>query len=200
MVYGQAGAAGGSGDEWDARPGHCGRDAQGDWINAPTAGPQLRRWRITDQTLPAESDSSRWQAADLAAGHPWVRSATQDMFLPTTFDMDLNGGIDFRKGCYPGQEVIARTHYRGTVKRRLAYGTAPWTTAQGDLPAPAADLYQTDGDGRPVARIIDCVRVDDTVHVAAEITLSDWPAMRYSLVSAQGPALALVPLHTDQSR
>uniref|UniRef100_UPI00333F0171 CAF17-like 4Fe-4S cluster assembly/insertion protein YgfZ n=1 Tax=Castellaniella defragrans TaxID=75697 RepID=UPI00333F0171 len=170
-----------------------GRDAEGDWIAAPASGAQPRAWRIVGQSpqdFPPEDGA--WHAADLAAGLPWIRAATQDLFLPTALDMDLNGGIDFGKGCYPGQEVIARAHYRGTVKRRMAYGSAPWPDDR-PLPAPGADLYEAGGDNRPVGRIIDLARVAGNVHVAVEITLSDWPAMRYSLAASDGPLLTLSP-------
>ena len=199
-------------------PWSRGRDAEGDWIAAPTYGTQTRIWRVTgaasqaaEGAPPAAGDASQaagaahgaaggapdagaaaWHAADLAAGLPWIRAATQDLFLPTALDMDLNGGIDFGKGCYPGQEVIARAHYRGTVKRRMAYGTAPWPEGSAP-PAPGADLYEAGAGERPVGRVIDAACVAGTVHAAVEITLSDWPAMRYALASPEGPALSLSP-------
>ncbi|WP_269499396.1 CAF17-like 4Fe-4S cluster assembly/insertion protein YgfZ [Castellaniella sp. S9] len=175
-----------------AVPWTRGRDAEGDWIAAPAHGSRIRAWRVVDRDLDGvPADDAAWRAADLAAGRPWIRAATQDLFLPTALDMDLNGGIDFGKGCYPGQEVIARTHYRGTVKRRMAYGTAAWPDAL-PLPLPGADLYEA-GGARPAGRVIDLVRVGDTVHAAVEITLTDWPAMRYALAAADGPVLSLSP-------
>lgn len=186
-----------------AGPQHCpagatdpwtvGRDDEGDWIVAPAHGSQCRVWRIVPGPVAADlANDHAWHAADLAAGLPWIRAATQDLFLPTTLDMDLNGGIDFRKGCYPGQEVIARAHYRGAVKRRMAYGIAAWP---GDRPQPAPgdDLYEAGGSERPMGRLIDVARVADTLHAAVEITLSDWPAMRYALAAADGPVLELAP-------
>lgn len=171
----------------------CGRDDEGEWIAAPAPGSQIRAWRIIQNGLVGDlAGDETWHAADLAAGLPWIRAATQDLFLPTTLDMDLNGGIDFRKGCYPGQEVIARAHYRGAVKRRMAYGTAAWSDSHAQ-PVPGDDLFEAGGGERPVGRLIDVARVADTLHAAVEITLSDWPAMRYALGAADGPALTLSP-------
>ncbi|WP_262358975.1 CAF17-like 4Fe-4S cluster assembly/insertion protein YgfZ, partial [Bordetella pertussis] len=51
------------------------------------------------------ASESAWQAADLAAGLPWIGAATQDVFIPQTVNLDLIGGVSFTKGCYPGQEV-----------------------------------------------------------------------------------------------
>lgn len=143
----------------------------------------------------ARSDGGQaaWRAAYLSSGWPWIRAASQDVFLPSGLDMDLNGSIDFRKGCYPGQEVIARSHYRGTVKRRMAYGTAPWPA---DVAAPqaVADLYPAgDPAGRPVGRIIESVVHQGRLHAAVEITLSDWPAMRYAVGSPEGAELVMSP-------
>lgn len=58
---------------------------------------------------------------DIAAGRPRIVAATQEMFIPQMVNMDIPplDGISFKKGCYPGQEVIARTQYLGKVKRRM---------------------------------------------------------------------------------
>ncbi|GHD72194.1 CAF17-like 4Fe-4S cluster assembly/insertion protein YgfZ [Vogesella fluminis] len=55
----------------------------------------------------------------IRAGIPWVSRATYEAFIPQMANLDLIGGISFRKGCYPGQEIVARTQYLGKVKRRM---------------------------------------------------------------------------------
>lgn len=62
---------------------------------------------------------STWRALDVAAGLPQVYAATTEVFVAQMLNLDVLGGISFSKGCYTGQEVIARAHYRGRVKRRL---------------------------------------------------------------------------------
>lgn len=62
-----------------------------------------------------------WLLADIRAGLPQVFPETHESFVAQMLNLDLLGGISFSKGCYTGQEIIARTHYRGTVKRRM-YG------------------------------------------------------------------------------
>lgn len=180
---------------WSRRP------LAGDtWILAThTRDDMPAAWRIPDQACAAppadapaaDAGSAAWRAAGLISGWPWIRAASQDIFLPSALDMDLNGSIDFKKGCYPGQEVVARSHYRGTVKRRMATGIAPWPI---DLPAPAAvgDLYAAGGDaGRPVGRLIEAVTWQEHLYAAAEITLSDWPATQYAVTAPDGPVLTL---------
>ncbi len=61
---------------------------------------------------------AHWQLLELLDGQFWIGAATQDMWLPQMLNLDLLGGLDFNKGCYPGQEPIARVHYRGRVSRR----------------------------------------------------------------------------------
>jgi tRNA-modifying protein YgfZ len=77
-----------------------------------------------------------WRAAGVRAGVPLITAATTDLFVPQAINLDALGGISFRKGCYPGQEIVARTHYLGRLKERLyAFGV--------DVPppVPGARLY-----------------------------------------------------------
>ncbi|HUS23387.1 MAG TPA: folate-binding protein [Candidatus Binatia bacterium] len=60
-----------------------------------------------------------WQRLEIEAGVPTVHAATQDRFVPQMCNLDQLGGISFDKGCYTGQEVVARVHYLGAVKRRM---------------------------------------------------------------------------------
>ncbi|HTP98570.1 MAG TPA: folate-binding protein [Casimicrobiaceae bacterium] len=82
-----------------------------------------------------EAPHDRWDWLGIRAGVPWVANATQDLFVAQTANYDLVGGIDFRKGCYPGQEIIARVQYLGRLKERLfAFHV------DGDPPAPGSRL------------------------------------------------------------
>jgi folate-binding protein YgfZ len=60
-----------------------------------------------------------WQWLDIQAGIPLISEATKEAFVPQMTNFDKIGGVSFHKGCYPGQEVIARTQYLGKVKRHL---------------------------------------------------------------------------------
>jgi tRNA-modifying protein YgfZ len=65
------------------------------------------------------SSSSSWELLDVLAGLTWITSVTQEQFLPQMLNLDVLNGLSYQKGCYPGQEVIARLHYRGEVKKRV---------------------------------------------------------------------------------
>ena len=80
-----------------------------------------------------------WALAEIRAGRPLVVQATQDRFVPQMVNLELAGGVDFRKGCYPGQEIVARAQYRGALKRRM------YRLRGGPL-QPGQDLYS---DGEP---------------------------------------------------
>lgn len=77
-------------------------------------------WKNKINDLGFRPDSSeRWRSLDLMAGIPWINSATSEEFIPQMLNLDKLGGISFDKGCYTGQEIVARTHYLGKAKRAL---------------------------------------------------------------------------------
>jgi hypothetical protein len=60
-----------------------------------------------------------WRSLDIAAGTPLITAATTEQFVPQMINYELIGGVGFKKGCYPGQEIVARTQYLGKIKRRM---------------------------------------------------------------------------------
>lgn len=68
-----------------------------------------------------QADSSRndWTLLDIQAGIPAITAATEEAFVPQMVNLDLIGAVNFKKGCYPGQEVVARVHYLGKIKQRM---------------------------------------------------------------------------------
>lgn len=102
----------------------------------------------------APATAQLWQRVSIACGEPQVYAATSGEFVAQMLNLDVLGAIAFDKGCYTGQEVIARAHYRGRVKRRLQrFRTRePLALAPGD----AGEL----ADGRTF-RVVDAVRLAD---------------------------------------
>lgn len=64
-------------------------------------------------------DPQTWQRLEIASGQPQVHVSTSEEFVAQMLNLDVLGAVAFDKGCYTGQEVIARAHYRGRVKRRM---------------------------------------------------------------------------------
>lgn len=91
-----------------------------------------------EKKLPATATANDWTRADIEAGVPTIYADTQDRFVPQWCNLDTLGGISFDKGCYTGQEIVARVHYLGEVKRRMhtvrLENSAP--------PAPGASIEQ----------------------------------------------------------
>jgi folate-binding protein YgfZ len=71
------------------------------------------------------ADEVQWTLQEIRAGRPLITRATQDQFVPQMVNFEALGGINFQKGCYPGQEIVARAQYRGQVKRRMVHTRAP---------------------------------------------------------------------------
>jgi folate-binding protein YgfZ len=67
-----------------------------------------------------QAGAEAWEWTSIRAGIPTVVAATQEAFVPQMANFDLIGAVSFRKGCYPGQEIVARMQYRGGLKRRMA--------------------------------------------------------------------------------
>ncbi|WP_215777298.1 folate-binding protein YgfZ [Paludibacterium sp. B53371] len=100
--------------------------------------------------LPVEPEV--WSLLDIAAGVPWISLAVQDEFVGQMVNLDLIDAISFTKGCYPGQEIIARTRYLGKIKRRMLKIRLPGEAVSG------APLYcQSMGD-QSVGTIVNVAR------------------------------------------
>jgi len=96
------------------------RDGDAVQIALPGTG---RALRVQPAAAPApagaEITPDDWNFAEAEAGMAWVRGATVEAFVPQMINFEVLGGVSFKKGCYPGQEIVARSQYRGTLKRRL---------------------------------------------------------------------------------
>ncbi|WP_374198662.1 folate-binding protein YgfZ, partial [Janthinobacterium sp. UMAB-56] len=66
----------------------------------------------------AKGGNDCWRLAEIHAGIPQITAATQEQFVPQMVNFELLGGVNFKKGCYPGQEIVARSQYLGKLKRR----------------------------------------------------------------------------------
>jgi tRNA-modifying protein YgfZ len=109
---------------------------------------------VSPSSDPTDGDRHQWHRLDIEAGQPQVFAATSEEFVAQMLNLDALDAIAFDKGCYTGQEVIARAHYRGRVKRRLQrfVSRGPATLAPGQ----GGTLY----DGRAF-KVVDAVRLED---------------------------------------
>lgn len=135
---------------------------------------------------PATLDAKEWRALDIAAGIPQVYAATSEAFVAQMLNLDLIDGISFEKGCYTGQEVIARAHYRGKVKRRMQrfHSLERITLAPGATGALA--------DGRSF-KVVDAVELSDGRSEFLAVTTFGAASTDEA---AEGPATASEPGHS----
>ncbi|PKG49058.1 MULTISPECIES: CAF17-like 4Fe-4S cluster assembly/insertion protein YgfZ [Halomonadaceae] len=99
-----------------------------------------------------DEDRNAWQLEDIRSGLAWLTDAQKDHFLPQMLNWEALGGISFKKGCYTGQEVVARAHFRGQVKKRLMHISVEAQALSEALPEVGASL--TNGDDKAVGEVV----------------------------------------------
>ncbi|MCY4471615.1 MAG: hypothetical protein OXC07_02175 [Kistimonas sp.] len=105
------------------------------WL--PPQSPAAAALQAETIAVPPES----WQLADIEAGIGWVTENTRAMWIPQELEWHQRGGVSFTKGCYTGQEIVARLAYRGTLKSRLYRFSSTDTS----LPVPGTELLTAEG-------------------------------------------------------
>jgi folate-binding protein YgfZ len=129
-----------------------------------------------------------WCWGEVRSGIAMITTPTVEAFVPQMLNYESVGGVNFKKGCYPGQEVVARSQFRGTLKRRayLAHSEAPMNA--GD------EIFQAEDDSQPCGIIAQAAAAPsggfDAI-VSAQV--SAFEAGGLHLGSASGPALSVTP-------
>jgi hypothetical protein len=137
---------------------------------------------------------SVWRLLEILAGLPAVFAATREAFVPQMTNLQLVDGVSFRKGCYPGQEIVARMQYLGTLKRRMYLGHI----AQDASVAPGAELYSAHVPAQPVGQIVDAqAHPDGGLLALAVLQIQAAEAGGLHLGSATGSAFELRTLPYD---
>jgi tRNA-modifying protein YgfZ len=115
-------------------------------------------------TAVPRTDPGDWDRVCIADGEPWITPATAALWLPQMLNLDLIGGVSFSKGCYVGQEIVARTQHLGRLKRRtLRYLGPPDATL-----APAQPLFSGEA---LAAQVIASARDATATHALAVVEL-----------------------------
>lgn len=132
-----------------------------------------------------------WQLAMVRAGLPLITQPTQEEFVAQMLNYELIGGVNFKKGCYPGQEIVARTQYLGKLKKRMYRVALPAGTA----PAPGNDLYSPDFGEQSAGKLVNVAPAPDGGFEAlAVMQSSSAEAGEVRLGTPDGPALAFLEL------
>jgi folate-binding protein YgfZ len=130
-------------------------------------------------------DVQSWNWLEVQSGVPRIVAATVDQFVPQMINFDLVGGVNFQKGCYPGQEVVARSQYRGTLKRRAMLFDCDAAATAGQEVFHSADL------GQPAGQVVNAASGPDPVHWSAlvEVKLAALAGGSLHLGAPDGPVL-----------
>lgn len=116
------------------------------WIGP--AAQAMTLWGDLCTTL-SPTDASRWRWMDIRAGLPMIVEATREQFVPQMVNFDLVGGLNFRKGCYPGQEVVARSQYLGKLKRRMRLAST-----HAESVAAGMEIFSDADPGQPCGLVV----------------------------------------------
>jgi tRNA-modifying protein YgfZ len=153
-------AAGGFTEQSGVGVGRVGLNSSRYWAIGPRNDLTTRAVADTAATHRVEHD---WRLADIREGMPQVYAATREMFVAQMLNLDLIDGISFTKGCFTGQEIIARTQHLGRIKRRLFRLRLPagtWAIGQ------AVHL----ADGR-AGRLTELAQIDDEFEALAVLNI-----------------------------
>ena len=131
-------------------------------------------------------DSTYWERDNILQGIADVSAATQDLFLPQQLNYQLTGAVNFKKGCYTGQEVIARIQYRGKLKRRLYPAKVNTVIAENE----GSELF-TEDHQQSIGNIVSLHRSNDQSVLLAVLTID---AIDKPIYTAEGKhVLTLLP-------
>ena len=114
--------------------------------------------------LLVNQDINLWKQEEILSGSPNIYPATQEAFIPQSLNLDLIDAINFKKGCYTGQEIVARTHYLGKPKRRMFIAKA-----QAELNSSIGDPI--DFNGQAIGHIVDLVIHEGKTDLLIELHL-----------------------------
>jgi folate-binding protein YgfZ len=191
-VFGLAGAA--VQRVADAAPPWTARLQDGQWsIGLPAAQQVPRGLVVQPANAPAPApptlELQAWRLLEVMSGVPRITAATAEQFVPQMVNFELVGGVHFQKGCYPGQEVVARSQYRGTIKRRMLL------FATNGSAQPGQEVFHSDDAAQPAGVVVNAAEVaGSSCRLLAEVKLNVLESGSLHLGSVDGPVLQRLAL------
>jgi tRNA-modifying protein YgfZ len=167
-----------------------------------TAGVAMQRVLIaqpitSDQaSVKATSEDAQilWRSLEVMSAIPRIVAATQDQFVPQMVNFESVYGVDFKKGCYPGQEIVARSQYRGAIKRRLQLAHCPIDQLANFPTGPGSEIFHADDAGQPAGMVVlsapsiaNARRMDFQIEIKTELQAGG----TFHLGAPDGPILML---------
>jgi len=145
----------------------------------------------------AEGDLNQWLLGQVRAGIGQVMPGTRELFIPQMLNLQAVGGVSFKKGCYTGQEIVARMQYLGKLKRRL-YRLA---LDAGDLPEPGTALFSPT-HASSIGEVVIAARAEHNIELLAVLQAEAVEDGNIHLGALEGPGLQLLdlPYQLDRDR
>ena len=155
------------------------------WVQASAAASVHSR--LAEQL--SEAPLSHWLLAQIRAGIGQVLAPTRELFIPQMLNLQALGAVSFKKGCYTGQEIVARMQYLGKLKRRLYR----LTLAGDQIPEPASELFSP-SHGSSIGEVVMAAADASGIELLAVLQADAVADGRIHLGSLEGPSLALLEL------
>ena len=141
--------------------------------------------KILSNHLPLLSTND-WDWTNIQSGIPFITPQTQDQFVPQMANLDLINGVSFSKGCYPGQEIVARMHYLGKLKQRMYLATLHGE----DMPQSGDKLFSLESGEQATGMIVNTASAPDgDIAVLAVMHIASFKGGDVRLKSPAGPRL-----------
>jgi folate-binding protein YgfZ len=135
-----------------------------------------------------------WRSLEVMSAIPRIVAATQDQFVPQMVNFESVYGVDFKKGCYPGQEIVARSQYRGVIKRRLQLAHCPIDLLANAFTGPGSEIFHADDPSQPAGMVVlsapsiaNARRMDFQIEIKTELQAGG----TFHLGTPDGPILML---------
>lgn len=152
--------------------------------------------RKAESTNPSVDQVSlmQWNSLEVLSAIPRIVLATQEQFVPQMINFESVAGVDFKKGCYPGQEIVARSQYRGAVKRRLQLAHVSLSTTAKELAKPGVEVFLKDDPSQPCGMLVLAAASpenEDHINLQLECKLDALELGNIHLGMSDGPLLQI---------
>ena len=155
------------------------------WV--PVEHTEAVRAQLATQLQPA--DLNQWLLGQIRAGIGQVMPQTRELFIPQMLNLQAVGGVSFKKGCYTGQEIVARMQYLGKLKRRLYRLSLDAT----ELPEPGTPLFAPSHNSA-IGEVVIAAKADRTIELLAVLQAEAADSGDVHLGTLEGPGLQLLDL------
>lgn len=148
----------------------------------------LAVWPVLAERLTVGGNDA-WHLSEIHTGVPQITAATQEQFVPQMVNFELLGGVNFKKGCYPGQEIVARTRYLGKVKRRMYRASITSDAVQA-----GQDVFSPEMNGQPSGKVLQVSPKGPGQWEALVVVQMSSLEHGLHLKNPEGPDLHMLPL------